>query len=296
MLPSDAQVAAAIGYILRRQGDFDGAVRYQWRAIELDPRNIELHLSMAGTMDNLRRYRTLDAIVERALVIDPRNPDAVAWKIGSLALLDGDFRRAGSYAAELSPELKEETPVGFSLAGIAWQAGDVAEATRIYDSVELRNPNDESVQVFGKGLIYHSAGDVEGSRRTGEAFMSMADELPGYSSMVSALASALKYDTAAVHAFAGKTNAEGQASPDHMLAPQIQGVAALALTMVGDQAGAADLLLHLATVPSDYPSLVDLEVGPSWAGFRASPEYPAVRAAYEAALAEGARLDAEAGF
>jgi len=35
---------------------------------------------------------------------------------------------------------------------------------------------------------------------------------------------------------------------------------------------------------------------PGFEGFRASPEYPAVLAAFEAAEAEGARLDAEAGY
>jgi len=297
LLPSDAQVVAAIGYILRRQGDWDGALRYMQRAIELDPRDVELYESLVDTLDNLRRYRTLDVIVERALVIDPRNAALVAWKIYSLAWLDGDYRRARSYAGELSPELRDEYRVAASLAGIAAIDGNASEARRLLNVSKPPTRGAELGKIFMEGLVEHAAENTEGSRQAGETLEAQAEGYPEiWSSVLSAIASALMYDTAAARTYAARANAEGLASPDHVVGPTLQGMAAQALSMVGDQADAAEILLYLATVPLDGPSLLALQAAPQWAGLRESPEWPAVLAAFEAAEAEGARLDTEAGF
>ena len=81
-----------------------------------------------------------------------------------------------------------------------------------------------------------------------------------------------------------------------MAGPRTTFTAATALALVGDHSGAAELTRELATVPSLNPVVAGLELSPIFASFRTSPEYPGVLAAAEAAEAEGARLDAEAGY
>jgi hypothetical protein len=55
-------------------------------------------------------------------------------------------------------------------------------------------------------------------------------------------------------------------------------------------------MIELAALPTDEPSVANLEIDPVLEDFRQSPEFPAVLAAFEAAEAEAAKLDAEEGY
>jgi tetratricopeptide (TPR) repeat protein len=75
-LPNDPQVVELKGYIERRQGHWEEAIRDLQRAIELDPRNIRTLLQTAGSYQLLRRYAEEKSVLERVLAFEP--DDAVA--------------------------------------------------------------------------------------------------------------------------------------------------------------------------------------------------------------------------
>jgi TolB-like protein/Tfp pilus assembly protein PilF len=76
-LPNDARVFELKGYIERRRpgGNQEEALRYFERAIELDPRNVFVLRQASLSYDLLRRYRDEEAILDRALAIDPRDAE-----------------------------------------------------------------------------------------------------------------------------------------------------------------------------------------------------------------------------
>ena len=80
----------------------------------------------------------------------------------------------------------------------------------------------------------------------------------------------------------------------------VYGVVGFVLLQVVDLAVPALLLpewtYRLVALPTDAPSVAELQLAPHFEGFRQSPEFPAVLAAFEAAEAEAARLDAEEGY
>jgi hypothetical protein len=80
----------------------------------------------------------------------------------------------------------------------------------------------------------------------------------------------------------------------------VYGVVGFVLLQVVDLAVPALLLpewtYRLVALPTDAPSVAELQLAPDFEGFRQSPEFPAVLAAFEAAEAEAARLDAEEGY
>jgi Serine/threonine protein kinase len=70
-LPNDPQVLELKGYIQRRQGKHEEALRSLQRAGDLDPRNVITLQQIAITYDLLRRYADGEAAWSRALVIVP---------------------------------------------------------------------------------------------------------------------------------------------------------------------------------------------------------------------------------
>lgn len=298
--PSDAGVKAAIAYILRRQGDFDGAVRQLGRAIELDPRNVGLYLSQAETLAFLRRWQTADAVIERGLILAPRSTRLIGAKLGALVALDRNTARANSYAAEVSLGMQDDYTFASTRSGLALANGDETEALRLLESVPPASAFEELDFRAGVGLIHLLLGDLESSREEGAALERLARESlntkAGNQAAFLAVAIALQSDTAGTRVMASDARRQANESGDNVGGPRILQAAASALALVGENAAAADIFLKLASVPAVTPTVADLELYPGFAGFRASPEYPAVLAAFEAAEAEGARLDAEAGY
>ena len=74
-LPNDASVFELKGYIERRQGKQEEAIRSLERAIDLDPRNSFALQQIALTYRDRHRFADQKSALERALAIEPNNID-----------------------------------------------------------------------------------------------------------------------------------------------------------------------------------------------------------------------------
>jgi TolB-like protein/Tfp pilus assembly protein PilF len=74
-LPNNAGVFELKGYIQRRQGKQEEAVRSLERAIELDPLNIFTLQQIGLSYHHLRRYAEEKSVLDRALAIQPKDVD-----------------------------------------------------------------------------------------------------------------------------------------------------------------------------------------------------------------------------
>jgi TolB-like protein/Tfp pilus assembly protein PilF len=73
--PNNASVFELKGYIERRQGKQEEAVRSLERAIDLDPRNSYMLQQIALSYRLLHRFAEQKSVLDRALAIDPNNVD-----------------------------------------------------------------------------------------------------------------------------------------------------------------------------------------------------------------------------
>jgi serine/threonine protein kinase/Tfp pilus assembly protein PilF len=74
-LPNNASVFELKGFIKRRQGKQEEAVRTLERAIDLDPRNGYLLQQIALSYRLLHRFAEQKSVLDRALAVDPNNVD-----------------------------------------------------------------------------------------------------------------------------------------------------------------------------------------------------------------------------
>jgi TolB-like protein/Flp pilus assembly protein TadD len=82
VLPNNAQIFAYLGYIDRRQGRWEEAIRNGEHAVNLDPQNQDTLNGLGETYLALRRYKEAIAIINRALALQPRNAFLRAFLAG----------------------------------------------------------------------------------------------------------------------------------------------------------------------------------------------------------------------
>jgi TolB-like protein/Tfp pilus assembly protein PilF len=82
-LPNDPRVFELTGYIQRRQGRWEESTRNLERAIELDPRNIDILEQSTSNYVVLRRHAEEKSVWDRMVAIVPNNPETEATRAQS---------------------------------------------------------------------------------------------------------------------------------------------------------------------------------------------------------------------
>jgi TolB-like protein/class 3 adenylate cyclase/Tfp pilus assembly protein PilF len=132
-LPNDARVFELTGYIARRRGKYEEALRDLERALELDPRNFFTLQQVALTHYNLRRYREVAAILDRALII---KPDDVETKT-TRALVELDWKADTRPLHQTIDEIRTQNPAGIQNVADIWLLLVLAERDTVAASAAL---------------------------------------------------------------------------------------------------------------------------------------------------------------
>ena len=164
-LPNDARVFELKGYIQRRRpgGDQEEALRNLERATELDPRNINLIQQTSVSYDNLRRYGDEEAILDRALALEPND---VQTKL-TRAFVDLDWKGNTQPVHQLVDELRAEDPAAIPSIADSWllcalAERDSAAAANALAALGENSVGNETVKYssrFMEGLVSRMAND-----------------------------------------------------------------------------------------------------------------------------------------
>ena len=168
-LPNDASVFELKGYIQRRQGKTEEAVRSLEHAVNLDPRNSVILQQIALSYRHLRRFAEEKSVLDRALAIKPNDLDT---KLERAAM---DFY----WKADLGPlhrmidSIRTTNPGATQDIAEYWLVCTLAErdAPAARNAVMAAGENaaytDEAVtfsRPFMEGVIARMTNDAEGAR------------------------------------------------------------------------------------------------------------------------------------
>ena len=78
-LPNDFRIPQMTAHIQKRQGQWEEATRNLERAIELNPRNIEIRAEIAMYYTSLRRYADVKSALASTLAVFPNDLDTRIW-------------------------------------------------------------------------------------------------------------------------------------------------------------------------------------------------------------------------
>jgi TolB-like protein/class 3 adenylate cyclase/Flp pilus assembly protein TadD len=168
-LPNDAGVFELKGYIQRRQGKQEEAVRSLERAIELDPRNTFTLQQIALSYHHLRRFAEEKSVLDRALAIEP---DDVDIKVAR-AFVDFHWKADTRLLHQILDSIRATNPAATQTIADGWLICALAErdAAAAQNAVIAAGENppliDEAVNFnrpFIEGLIARITKDDEKAR------------------------------------------------------------------------------------------------------------------------------------
>ena len=155
-LPNDARLFELKGYIERRRpGGDKEALRDLERAIQLDPRNIQLLQQTASTYENVRRYADEKAIWDRALSLEPSD---IQTKI-SLAFVEIDWKADTWPLHQLIDEIRGKDPNSVPSVAYDWLVCALAERDSAAAADALAAKNEDGM---GNEILQYSSRFMEG--------------------------------------------------------------------------------------------------------------------------------------
>ena len=164
MEPNDGAMLQAMGFVQRRQGDWDHAYENLRRALELDPTSLDLYGNVIETALYLRRFGDADRYIEMATELAPQYLAFRIYTAVRLMLDPGDIEGALAVMDELEREFGNAVASPFKI-NLELMAGE-------YDAILDRIPDLPTVQrIYGeadsanyytvKGLVLDLQGGLD---------------------------------------------------------------------------------------------------------------------------------------
>ncbi|PYM05331.1 MAG: hypothetical protein DMF15_16045 [Verrucomicrobia bacterium] len=122
-LPNSSKIPESLAYVTRRRGQWDRSESYFNEAERLDPHNVSLLSTHAGSYNALRRFPEALRKLDQVLDITPDDVDTLTFKAG-IAQAEGDLPRASALLAPLRPNADD----------------NLALETQVYQAILERRP------------------------------------------------------------------------------------------------------------------------------------------------------------
>jgi tetratricopeptide (TPR) repeat protein len=282
-LPNNALVYEYMAYVQRRLGRWQDAEANYKKALELDPRDIQLLSSMGNEFYNyLRRFDDALAMLDRALEISPDSEQSRANKANVL-LAAGRLHEAAEELARIPANSTEDWVVAVRVVQALYERNYDAAiqiAERRMNATTAGQPLDSFAisALANAGYCYAWTGRSEEARR---AFARVINELqPTPDTVVPADANGSPILPAQAYAGLGqKENALKQAQQalkeyetDAIGKAQTETAVAQIQAQLGDHDAAIAALQHLLEVPAGVTT-ADLKFNPFWDPLRKDPRF-----------------------
>ena len=280
VLPGNSEVLHALGLIAGGEGgDLDESIAYFEQALTLDPRNMDLLLSAAGTYATLRRFPVAIKLYDRALDVVPNDPELLGLK-ACMYQAQGNLQEAAKLLIDVNERTTSGNAFQIKLHQLRLERNH-AEVIRLVQARRAQFPADfEMHNLIYLAFAQRFVGDMAGAKVTAEEARNTLEPLClepiGFLEVQLALAdavlgerdSARKVERAIIDPI---TKAKFGPGEDVYLA-MIQ-------TVFGENSDAISTLTRLLKTPDSYiyspapvtPALLRLD--PIWDPLRADPAF-----------------------
>ena len=284
-LPNNAEMYSLTGWIDRRQGQWNDAIKNEEKAAELDPRNSQFLNSLSVLYDILRRYEEEGAVLARAIAANPDSKDYFNLIRAEIELEKGDTKSAREGLRSLPSGYDPDGATTSTRINLALYEGDPASAAKILEETKLEelvgNNGLLLPRAWFAALIARAQGDLPKTRDAfADARVKIETKLrttPDDASLLGILGladAALGRNSEAVAG--GQRAVEFRPlSQDAVDGASVITTLAMIYAWVGDIDSAIQQLTRSATIPGgvDYGQL---KFDPVWSALRSDPRYASI--------------------
>jgi TolB-like protein len=170
MLPANSEVLLALGRVTRREGNWDQSVAYHEQGLALEPHNVELLLSAAGTYGSLRQFPAALKLYDRALDIMPNDAELTAGK-ASLYQAEGNLQEAARFLSGINEQTANDNTFPIKIAQLRLER-NYGEAVRLLEArlAQFHYPTEyyKARAQVDLALTQRLAGDTAGAKVTAQ--------------------------------------------------------------------------------------------------------------------------------
>jgi serine/threonine protein kinase/tetratricopeptide (TPR) repeat protein len=179
MLPSSTDVPKALGYIARRQGNWDQSIAYFQQALLLGPRDVELLIDTASTYGFRRQFPAALKLYDRALEITPNDPDVMAAKAG-VYQAQGNLQEAAGLLSEINWQTPSEDTFAIKVGQLRLER-NYAEAVRLLQTRQAQfhygSQRIKGREQVALAFTQRLAGDMAAAKATAEQARNTLEKL-----------------------------------------------------------------------------------------------------------------------
>ena len=284
-LPNNAEMYSLTGWIDRRQGRWNDAIKNEEKAAELDPGNSQFLNSLSVLYDILRRYDEEEAVLARAIAANPGSKDYFNLLRAEVELEKGDRKSAREELDSLPAAYDPDGAATSTRINLALYEGDPASADKILDATKLKELVGSNGLLLPRewfaALIARAQNDLPTARaafaEARETIEAKLKATPGDASLLGILG--------LTNAALGRNDealAEGRRavelrplSHDAVDGASVTTTLAMIYAWIGDIDASIQELTRSATIPGgvDYGQL---KFDPAWNALRSDPRYASI--------------------
>ncbi len=288
MWPGSSEALEVLGFVTRREGNWDQTIAYFEEALALDPRNTQLLSEAGSTFACLRQFPTTLKLYDRALDIVPNDPNLMAAK-ANIYQAQGNLQEAARLVSEINSQTPNELSLAIKITQLRLER-NLAEAVRILQARQAQfhfaSDNEKAIDQVVLALMQRLAGDTAGAKVTAEQARNTLKPLcgtqPENASLVRllSLANAGSEEKHLALKDADRAIMLLPRAKDQLAGPSFEETLALIQTIVGENSRAILTLTPLLQTPYANgiyvrtpvtPALLRLD--PLWDPLRADPAF-----------------------
>ena len=278
-LPNNSRITEYVGYIQRRQGNFEGSIINTKKAIELNPQDAHLPQDLANTLRRLRRYQEAVHYFDRSISLDPDSMGAYRMK-ASTYMQQGLLGKARTTLENLP---RKSDPPSIRNWHRLWAELEILErnyqAALEHLSSDLVVSFGGSGDLFSTGLIYRfmdrpklAHNSFDAARVLLEKQVKEQPDIPDTHSRLGIAYAGFGRKEEAIRE--GKLAVElYPVSKDTYLGPIYVDRLAKIYVLVGEYEEALDKIEYLLSIPTRYASVQLLQLHPIWDPLRELPRF-----------------------
>lgn len=134
--PPQAPIYCHVGECFEKLGDYDKAMFYYNKSIQSDEYWADAYLGIGVVMDLQEKHMESLPFLDKAIALEPKNPDYALYKIEVLIKLKF-FAEAQEIGEKLVKEFADNPDTWISLADVHYRSGDAQRALEIINEASL---------------------------------------------------------------------------------------------------------------------------------------------------------------